>query len=264
MDRYYEWLGRGMHLGNLGELWRVVPNNPANEWLAEQDGVGDGGGTLAFYTSRTLLLDVLHAAGAIEYTVERINAASAAVQAYANKHGVRAESEDVPTGLRTPEVDVAYLEYANLLNWLRTLIDRMRSQDPYSKAKLGLIPALSQEMPLRRAVETVFDRFVRDPVIAAEPVLTNFGLHLHALPGGGTPRATMTTGGRARLLIPDKPAEPIYLFDQFTYQEERELEQFAHAVFDRVEVFVNELLAAFETGTEFAMAQREQIRAKKS
>jgi hypothetical protein len=68
----------------------------------------------------------------------------------------------------------------------------------------------------------------------SESNLTNFGLHSQALPGGGTPTATVTQTGQVRLLIPDLPAERLYLFEQFTYDEERDLSQFAHEVLDSV------------------------------
>ena len=42
----------------------------------------------------------------------------------------------------------------------------------------------------------------------------------------------MTTDGHPRLLIPDKPTERVYLFDQFTYNDQRELVEFAHDVLD--------------------------------
>lgn len=61
-----------------------------------------------------------------------------------------------------------------------------------------------------------------------------------------------------RLLIPDKPGQRVFLFDQFTYDDERELVSFAHAVLDRVESFFDGLLAAFETATREAMARRRR------
>jgi hypothetical protein len=134
-----------MLVGASGELWRVIPKHPGNEWILEKAkrlGRNYGDSDVAYYTSRTLLRDVLHAAGAIEYTVERIDGAAACVQAYAQKHSLASESDDSPTGLICPEVDDVYIEYANLLNWLRTLSDRMRSQDPFAGTTLGLIPAL--------------------------------------------------------------------------------------------------------------------------
>jgi hypothetical protein len=214
MSKFDDWFRRsirpvdGMPLAAPLELWRVVPKHPANKWLrekAKQLGRDYSDSSLTYDTSRNHLLDVLYAAGAIEYTVGRIDTICGAVQAYAEEHEVKAQAEDVPMGLRTTEVDEAYWEYANLLTWMRTLLDRMRSTDPRSRATLGLIPALSEQTPLRRSVETIFDRLTRDPLIEDEVHLTNYGLHLHALPGGGTPIARVTTSGRVRLLIPDKP-----------------------------------------------------------
>jgi hypothetical protein len=265
MQLYYDWLRRlmspvgGFPLGGPGELWRAVPRNPANDWVGEK--AKELGRTyddldVAYYTSRSLLWDVVHAAGAIEYTVGRIEAASDAVQADAIEHALTAELEHTPHGLRTLDVDDAYIEYANLLNWLRTLLDRMRSQDPYSKAKLGLVPALSDAASLRRTVEKILDRLSRDTLVEDEVNLTNFGLHLHALPGQGTPSARLTVDGRTRLLIPDKPKGRVYLFDQFTYDDERELVPFARALLDRVSQFIDELLSAFETGVRDAIARR--------
>lgn len=267
MRKFHEWLRRsmepvdGMQIGDPLELWRVVPKHPANDWLrkkAMQLGRNVTDSDLTYYSSRTHLFDVLYAGGAIEYTVARIDAIRDAVQAYAEEHGIKAQAEDVRMRLRTADVDHAYWEYANLLTWMRTLLDRMRSRDPQSRATLGLIPALSEQTPLRRAVETVFDRLTRDPLFEGEVHLTNYGLHLHALPGGGTPLARVTTDGCVRLLIPDKPGERVYLFDQFTYEEDRELVSFAHAVLDRVESFVNELLIAFAEGTRDAIARRRR------
>jgi hypothetical protein len=250
MRKFDDWLRRsiepvdGMPLGAPLELWRVVPKHPANDWLrdkAKQLGRNYSDSNLTYDTSRSHLLDVLYAGAAIEYTVGRIDAICSAVQAYAEEQEVKAQAEDVPMGLRTTEVDEAYWEYANLLTWMRTLLDRMRSTDPHSRVTLGLIPAPSEHTPFRRSVETVFDRLTRDSLIEDEVHLTNYGLHLHSLPGGGTPVARVTTGGRVCLLIPDKPGQRVYVFDQFTYDDERELVPFAHAVLDRVERFVDEL-----------------------
>jgi hypothetical protein len=115
--RYYEWLRRSAAnmAGFPGELWQVVPKNPANDWVrakAKDLGRDYDDSNIAYYTSRSLLFDVLHAAGAIEYTVACIDAANGAAQTYAEKHNLKADSEDIPTGLGAPEVDQAYIEYA--------------------------------------------------------------------------------------------------------------------------------------------------------
>jgi hypothetical protein len=52
---------------------------------------------------------------------------------------------------------------------------------------------------------------------------------------------------------PDKPSERVYLYDQFTSDDARELVQFSSAVFERVATFIDDLLSAFERGTAYAM-----------
>lgn len=211
MDRYTTWLRRtmesvdGVPPSAMRGFWRTIPRHPANDWVrgalaAEGRAVADD--DVAYYTSRTLRLDVIHAAGAIEHTVEKIAAAQERVQRYATEHGARAR-HDVPSHMRMREVDAAYIEYGNLLTWLRTLSDRMRSKDPRGGVTLGLIPALREGSQLRRDVETIFDRFQHHQLVVDEANLTNFGLHLHALPGGGLPVAHVTSDGMVRLPIPD-------------------------------------------------------------
>jgi hypothetical protein len=262
MDRYNKWLRRSMEsvdgvpVSAMRELWRAVPKHPANDWVrrtAAAEGRTVEDDEIAYYTSRTLRLDVIHAAGAIEHTVERIAAAHERVQAYATEHGARAR-DNVPSHMRTREVDAAYIEYANLLTWLRTLSDRMRSKDPRGGATLGLIPALREGEQFRREVETIFDRFQRHPLVKDEVNLTNFGLHLHALPGGGLPVAHVTSEGTIRLPIPDKPKDRVYLFDQFTYDDGRDMLGYARDLLDVVTAFVDELLTAFEHSTRRTVA----------
>src|SRR5437868_6303712 len=95
MVRYYEWLRQsvssveGVSIGFPDELWRVIPSHPANEWIRKTTGPADEA-DIGYYTSRTLLDDVLHAAGAVEYTVEKIEMACERVQAYSAEHGISA------------------------------------------------------------------------------------------------------------------------------------------------------------------------------
>jgi hypothetical protein len=66
----------------------------------------------------------------------------------------------------------------------------------------------------------------------------------------------LTVDGRTRLLIPDKPKGRVYLFDQFTYDDERELVPFARALLERVREFIDELITAFDAGARDALAHR--------
>jgi hypothetical protein len=248
-----------MPIGAPAELWRVVPKHPANAWIRERlksRGRGCGQSDVAYFTSRTLLLDVIYAAGAIEYTVGRIDSLGAEVAAYASREGVTSQaSDEVPLSIVAPGVERVYYEYASLLTWVRTLDDRMRSKLRPEDVTLGLIPALA-EGAFRSKVEGIFDRWRRDLALDGEQYLTDYGLHMHALPGSGSPSALVAADGTLHFPIPDRPTGPVYLFDQFTHDEERELLPFPHVVLDRVSVFIDELLSAFVRATKEVMETR--------
>lgn len=92
-----------MPIGAPLELWRAIPKHPANEWIEEKSRTLDrdcDDKDIAFYSTRTLLDDVVHAAGAIEYTVARIETIADNVQLRARKHGLKARSTDVRSGFR--------------------------------------------------------------------------------------------------------------------------------------------------------------------
>jgi hypothetical protein len=266
MELYNGWMRRyitthidGMPVGAPDELWRLVPKHPGTESLRSQlkeEGRGHGDSDVAYYMHGTLILDVLHAAGAIEYTVGRIERGAVAVAEFAEEHQVVAHARTDPVGLVDSVVDEVYIEYANLLTWLRTLRDRMRSNDPHSRATLGLIPALKPDIPLYNEVNSVFDKFRLHPAIKDEHLLANYGLHLHALPRSDTPVAYITRGGETSLPIPDKPTDRVYLTHEFTWNDQRDLVPFAREVLDRVAVFIDGLQSALENGTAHAMAQR--------
>jgi hypothetical protein len=70
------------------------------------------------------LLDQRAAAG-VAYTAERIEQVADAAT-----HYVTSGQSKPGHKLVAPVVDVAYFEYANLLAWIRTLQDRLRSDEP--------------------------------------------------------------------------------------------------------------------------------------
>jgi hypothetical protein len=86
----------------------------------------------------------------------------------------------------------------------------------------------------------VFDRQFRD-----EKNLANFALHMYGLPGGGTPTAAVDGEGKVRFPIPDRVTTPVYLFDQFTYNQGRDLVTFAREALDTVDQLIDSVLAVF-------------------
>jgi hypothetical protein len=149
MNRYHEWTRRAFgppELGIQGDIWRLVPKHPATEWVRNKLthlGRPDSDEDVAYYLNRSLMQDVLHAAGAAEYTANKVYAAAAAVENYVeNELRVACPDRDLVGSLPHPLVDYAYIECNSLLEKLRTLMDRVRSKEPRTGGMRGLIPAL--------------------------------------------------------------------------------------------------------------------------
>jgi hypothetical protein len=150
----------------------------------------------------------------------------------------------VNSQLHHPLVDYAYIEWNSLLEKLRTLMDRVRS-DERRGGKRGLIPALKSGRDPRRRIETAFDRLTK--ALDADRSLTIYSLHLHALPN-----ATATARieqGRVVLPIPDVPTGRVYIFDQLTWKHRRDMLTFTRESLTAVEAFIDETLAAFEAAS---------------
>ena len=85
--------------------------------------------------------DVIHAAGAIEYTVERIEVCLDGAQAWVDEYVAPVESAqpepELGMGIGHPEIEHARIEMANLLGWLQALLDRLERQ-PRRRGSVGL------------------------------------------------------------------------------------------------------------------------------
>lgn len=120
-------------------------------------------------------------------------------------------------------------------------MDRVRSEEPRA-GKRGLIPALKPDQDPRRRIETAYDRLAK--VLDGDRLLTIYSLHLHALPN--VTATAKIEKGRVVLPIPDVPTVKVYIFDQLTYDDGRDIPTFARGGMAAVEVFINEMLEAFE------------------
>ena len=245
MNRYNEWTHRTFGLPPP-DIWRLVPKHPATEWVRSELtrlGRGADDDDVAFYLNRSLIQDVLHAAGAAEYTADKVHAAIAAVEDYV-ENTLRPTWPDpdlANSGLVHPLVDYSYIEWNSFLEKLRTLMDRVRSDEPRA-GKRGLIPALKVDQDPRIRIETAFDRLTK--ALTGDRSLTIYSLHLHALPNvSATARIER---GRLVLPVPDVPAGQVYIFDQLTWHEERDVFTFTSDRMAAVELFIDEMLAAIE------------------
>src|SRR5262249_23917212 len=148
-------------------------------------------------------------------------------------------------------------DYANLLIWLRTVEERMdrlsirfdpapklsryenglvwllRRRQPDlvwrrrpARARVGLLPAVGDaQLPpdTEQLLASLKNR------VGDERTQANYGPHAAQLVTPGTPNAALRPNGTLVVPIPDPPTEPIYVFDQFTYDQGRDLATFAIA-----------------------------------
>jgi len=153
MQRCIEWTrryGTGAP-GGLGfgvELWADVSAHPAAarlQALARAHGWNLDADDITYRITRPLLLDVIHAACGIEYTVEKLLAAIDAVQRWVDDDPLPdSEAAEEIIGVSAEHWDVSY-EVSNLVVWARTLVERLETKTRVGgvEVRIGLLPALA-------------------------------------------------------------------------------------------------------------------------
>jgi hypothetical protein len=241
-------------LGIAGELWSEQLNHPACAWLDARESPVEP--EAEFQLTRTLLQDVLHAAGGVEHEVVRVLDAIDATQrwfdeAVASDPGWRPE---MAARMYVPLESSLAWDYANLLTWLRTVEERIeRRGRRRASLKLGLLPALA-DATVRDDVARLLRAFKQ--AVGGERELTNYALHASQIPSPGTPSGRLTEDGLLFFPIPDPSNEPIYIFNQFTYAEGRDLRSFATVVLEATETLVEGILTSFEHANSRLRAAR--------
>lgn len=254
VPHYRAWMHELLRDGPLdfyAELWSEQPDHPARASLARLAKKLGYETPMAYTLSRTLLRDVLHAAGGVEYHAYRVIAALDESQheyaALVKKHPEFAWRADLE-GQHVQIKESLAWEYANLLIWLRGVVERIdRPVLNRSKVRLGLLPAIA-EVELREDVERLLQAFKCR--VGDERKLANYGLHAAKVPDPSTPSGLLQEGGTILVPIPDPPGEQVYVFDQFAYDEGRDLRSFtAEALAATVEL-IDGLIDAFVRARE--------------
>jgi hypothetical protein len=88
-------------------------------------------------------------------------------------------------------------------------------------------------------------------------MLASYGLHAAQLSDPSTTTAALQPDGTLVVPIPDPPAEPVYVFEQFTYELRRDLGTFALEAVNATDEFMSALLDAFEGASARVAAARD-------
>jgi hypothetical protein len=209
-----------------------------------------------YHIVRNLLNNVIHAAGAIEYTVEKIEQGLDADQAWIDEHGKNWDPpEGVPASVAGPHRDEVQFEFSNLLFWMKALQERLKTRlkdDGDVWQEVGLLPALAPDGPASVRVKELYGSLNQ---IFAEREFANFATHAAAIPYPFSPSDYVD--GQVTFRIPDRPDRRVYLWDEFTFDDRRDLRTFAQGVLRDVERFMDSLLGAFEQANQDILRQRE-------
>jgi hypothetical protein len=243
MRRYVEGAPGG--LGFAAELWADVSAHPAAarlQALAQARGRSLDAAEMKYHITDPLLFDVIHAACGIEYTVEELLAAIDVVQQWSDEHPLQGPEPPDEYGVAS-DWDASF-EVSNLLVWARTLIERLESEIRQRgvKVRIGLLPALA-DGDLKDEVQRFHDELAG--WVEAEGYLAGYALHIGRL-HGGTPSFRRGPNGRVRFLLPDRPGDKIWSWEEFTYRHNRDAAAVAVDLLERVERFMDNLLTSFE------------------
>lgn len=247
MQRCSEWTrrygeGAPVGLGFGAELWADVSAHPAAARLEALARTHGKSVDVTYRITDPLLMDVIHTACGIEYTVEKLLAAIDVVQQWSDEHPLPGPEPPDEYGVAS-HWDASF-EVTNLLVWARTLVERLESETRQRgvKVKIGLLPALA-DGDLKDQVQRFHDELAG--WVKAEGFLAGYALHIGRL-HGGTPSFRRGRDGRVRFLLPDRPGDRVWSWEEFTYRHGRDAETVAVDLLGRVERFMDGLLTSFE------------------
>jgi hypothetical protein len=247
MPHYQEWMRRtiagGPRLGQGPELWADLSAHPATprlQSLAQTHGRSLDSSDATYYLTRSLLLDVIHAAGGVEYTVEKLLDALDVVQQWSDASPLVGPAP-VKYEVAPERWDVSF-EVSNLVVWARILRDRLQDDTQRKGVKIGLLPALAAG-ELKDQVQGFYNELAN--WVEAETYLAGYTLHIGRL-HGGTPVLQREPDGHVRFLLPDRPGSRVWSWEELTYRQNRDARSVAVDLLQRIERFMDGLLSSLE------------------
>ncbi len=143
-----------------------------------------------------------------------------------------------------PTTEDAWYALEELLVWARTLDDRLRRSplDGRRYPDQGLIPALADGLR-REAVIAARTRLLVAGVKEAR-YLSGLNLHMQSIQAGS--KGGRVRSGRVLLPFPDRVDKPVRHRWELTFNDGRDALSFADGIMAAVELFMDEMLGAFE------------------
>ncbi|WP_410671957.1 hypothetical protein [Amycolatopsis sp. cmx-4-68] len=200
---------------------------------------------ILYEATRSLLADVVDAAGGAEQAHQRFRDAVEAIKAQVARW---ADSDSSVLsdgmGLVDPTVEAAWYALEELLVWARVLSDRLKRKPVIRgyRADQGLIPALAGG-PRRDALVAARARLLQGGVEEATN-LSNLSLHMQSSQTGS--RIGRVRSGEIILPFPDRVTTRIGHRWQLTYDAGRDAVTFADSLMGAIERFMEEMITTLE------------------
>jgi len=233
------------------EFWKPLTDHLGYSGLVKRlQTLGRDASLARYYLTRALLLDVIHAAGAVEYTAAKIESLLDEAQTWVDENrsllpSPAQWSADGP-GVTHAALDATGYEFGNLVGWIRAVGDRIKRAARGSQANLGLLPSMNRAHPATSRVHNLFISVLSDPGILKDVAeLAAFSLHSSAIPTSGH-KPRITTAGKILIPIPDKLKQKVWTSEEFTYNQGRDLRTFSEDHLRLTARFVDGLLRIFE------------------
>jgi hypothetical protein len=201
-------------------------------------------GTILFHATHSLLADVVDAAGGLEGAVTRLHKALDRAQEQCIEWSTTTGELPEGGGITNEATENAWYALEEALIWARTLEDRLRREaaDKRRYPDQGLIPALA-DGPRRDAVIAARARLLNAGLEEARH-LAGLNLHMQSVQAGS--KGARVHAGRVLLPFPDRVNQRISHRWQLTFTTNRDARSFIDHLMESVELFMDEMLDAFE------------------
>ncbi|MGV9368018.1 hypothetical protein [Amycolatopsis sp. NPDC003731] len=201
---------------------------------------------IIYEATRSLLADVVDAAGGAEQAHQRFQDAVRAIGAQlAQWTESNSSTLTDGMGLGDPTVEAAWYALEEFLVWSRVLSDRLKRKPVIRayRADQGLIPALA-DGPRRDALVAARGHLLQSGVEEATN-LSNLSLHMQSSQAGS--KIGRVRSGEIVLPFPDHVTTRIGHRWQLTYDDGRDAVTFADTLMRAIDRFMEETIAALET-----------------
>ena len=250
LTRYEIWMRRVRReqLDVWSENWADLSSTPQYAAWRQLAAARGAGADVPGYLTRSLLSEVIYAAGGVEREFGQLRKALAEVRQSTEATGRPAQRrpEEQPVAGwygAAPSVRAASYSFVNMLSWARSTVDRTdRRYRSRSPERAGMLPALADGQ-LRDSVEAALQHL--RAALRDSRFLASYAVHAGAVPGGGAPGAEILPDGRSLARVPDPLADPVLTGEAFEFTQDRDMLTYATELMTAIEIFVDSVLDAF-------------------